>query len=221
MSAFQSLQAKEYKAAWLSFDLADIELGALEENFDISISNDQYNLVFIGRIIRMYQKLFPYRLFLSREGIIKKEECSICGRTVSLRNNCEHEVGKLYMGEMCYRKIVDYEIIAISIVKDPFDKYALIEAEDAKYSYVLLEWLLKHIKHPYDEFKVNITKIKKPEYQNVGRNDSCPCKSGKKYKRCHCNTDDELMDHYVFSFPKYINAKPEPIQYFNGIVVNQ
>lgn len=221
LSAFNSLQTKKYKSAWMLFDEADIELCALEENFDISINNDQYSLIFIGHIIKLYQKLFPYRFFLSREGIIKKEKCSICGATISLRNGCNHKVGKLYMGEMCYREVVDYELIAISIVKDPFDKYALIEVKGSEYSYVLLEWLMKYIKHPYDEFNVSITRVKKPEYQNIGRNDPCPCKSNKKYKYCHCNTEDELMDHYAFSFPKYINAKPEPIQYFNGIEVKK
>jgi len=31
----------------------------------------------------------------------------------------------------------------------------------------------------------NTTNVADPKYQNVGRNDPCPCGSGKKYKKCH------------------------------------
>jgi hypothetical protein len=33
--------------------------------------------------------------------------------------------------------------------------------------------------------------------KNTGRNDSCPCGSGKKYKKCHLN-EDEKMAHEEF-----------------------
>mgnify|MGYP000633460129 FL=1 len=48
--AFRSLQNEEYKNAWLSFDSADIELGMLENNFDITQNEDKYHLGFIVHI---------------------------------------------------------------------------------------------------------------------------------------------------------------------------
>lgn len=41
---FRSLQNEEYKNAWLSFDSADIELGMLENNFDITQNKEPANV---------------------------------------------------------------------------------------------------------------------------------------------------------------------------------
>jgi hypothetical protein len=33
--------------------------------------------------------------------------------------------------------------------------------------------------------------------RKIGRNELCPCGSGKKYKRCHMGKTSELMDHHI------------------------
>lgn len=202
ISAINSLKNKKYEDAWCLFDHADIELGYLEANFDITQNTDKYHMMFIGRMIKEYQKLFPYRCFFSRECVIKAEKCSICGKPISLRNPCGHKVGKLYMGRLCLREVVDMEFKAISIVTDPFDKYAYIKLPDQDYEYGMLETLMFEIDNPYDEFRVETVRELKPEYRNVGRNAPCPCGSGKKYKKCHWGTNDELMDHYSVHISK-------------------
>lgn len=211
--AFRSLQNEEYKNAWLSFDSADIELGMLENNFDITQNEDKYHLGFIERIIKKYQRLFPYHLFLSRESIIKKEQCSICKQEIRIRDKCNHKVGKLYMGELCLREVVDFEFKAFCIVTDPFDKYSVLEIKYMDYNYEVLKWLLKNIENPYDDFSFEETKVKNPLYKNIGRNELCPCGSGKKYKKCNWNTPDEMMDHFIFTFYNNKKAKPEPIKF--------
>ena len=35
-----------------------------------------------------------------------------------------------------------------------------------------------------------------PLYKNIGRNELCPCGSGKKYKKCHWNTPDEMLTRF-------------------------
>ena len=95
VSAVQALKEKKHEDAWLIFDHVDIALSNLESNFDIEQDNDRYHLAFIGRMIKEYQKLFPYHHFLSRESIIKAEKCTICGQPISLRHPCGHKVGKL------------------------------------------------------------------------------------------------------------------------------
>lgn len=195
--AIDDLRTGNYEDAWLTFDDIDIELGDLEKNFDICQENDKYNLSFIGRIIKEYQKLFPYCLFLSRETVIKSEKCSICDQVVSLRHSCGHKVGKLYMGELCGRVVTDIEFKAIAVVTDPFDKYAYIKMEGKEYDYSCLEQLMSIIHNPYDDFHVEITKIKNPKYNNVEKDDTCPCGSNEQYKNCHLGTQEELMNHYI------------------------
>ena len=201
-SAISALKNQEYEKAWRMLDQADIELSYLEQNFDVTQGNDKYHMVFIGRMIKEYQKLFPYCHFISREAVYTTEKCSICGKTISLRNPCGHKVGKLYMGELCLRRRMDMELKALSIVTDPFDKYTYIQLPDHEYDYGMLEMLMAEIDSPYDEFYIETVKVLKPKYKSVERNQLCPCGSGRKYKKCHLGTDDELMDHYQIHFFK-------------------
>lgn len=212
VSAINALKDKKHEDAWLTLDKIDIDISALEENYRIEEDNDKYHLVFISRMIKEYQKLFPYRYFLSRECIIKAEVCSICGQPLSLRHPCGHKVGKLYMGELCLRKVTDMEFKAVCIVTDPFDKYTFIKPEGKEYNYGMLDKLMSEIKNPYDEFYVETVKVKRPEFQNISRKKLCPCGSGKKYKRCHMGKASELMDHYMVHMQK----TNSPMNYFVG-----
>lgn len=214
LSAINALKNGNYENAWNIFDNVDIGLSNLENNYYLSQDNDKFHLVFIGQIIKEYQKLFPYCHFLSRECVIKAEECSICGKPISLRHPCGHKVGKLYMGELCLRKVTDMEFKAVCIVTDPFDKYTYLQIEGKEYNYGMLETLMPEINSPYDEFHIETVKIKKPNYKNVGRNDLCPCGSGKKYKKCHLGTKDELMDHHIVHMQKEIKSFNKTIKTF-------
>ena len=207
LSAFYNMKEKKFADAWLLLDQADIELGSLEENFDIYNGSDSFHLVFIGETIKKYQRLFPYKYFLSRENIIKSEKCSICDQKISLRHPCGHKVGKLYMGELCVRIITECQFVAMSIVTDPFDKYTYLQVEDKEYNYSMVEKLMSEIDTPYDNFDIECKKVLKPEYSKKTRNEKCPCGSGKKYKKCHLGTDDELMDHYMITLHNKVKPR--------------
>lgn len=204
ISAVNSLKSRDYEDAWCTFDRVDIGLSNLENNFDTAQDNDRYHLLFIARMIKEYQKLFPYCHFLSRECVIKAEECTICGKPISLRKPCGHKVGKLYMGELCLRKVTDIELKALCVVTDPFDKYTFLQIPDHEYNYRMLEELMLEIDNPYDEFSIETVKVQRPEFIKVGRNELCPCGSGKKYKKCHQGAPDELMDHHIVHMSKPI-----------------
>ncbi|AKC31923.1 preprotein translocase subunit SecA [Candidatus Pantoea carbekii] len=42
-----------------------------------------------------------------------------------------------------------------------------------------------NFEHQFNDLKINNKKILQPKEKKIGRNDSCPCNSGKKYKQCH------------------------------------
>lgn len=177
----------------------------LREQIDIALSyhrdKDYYDknfaqLQFINYIIKNIKPLFPYKLFSSREMIIKKEVCSICGKTRSIRNDCGHELGKVYMGELCYNIVEDAELKGIAIVENPEDEYTILKIDDKKFNYEVLELLMSGLNSPYDRWNLIKTKIKKDEYKKVGRNEKCPCNSGKKYKKCCLLTGNDFIPHY-------------------------
>lgn len=212
--AFKYLQIEKYEDSWLLLDQVDTEISFLEGNIDCFESIEPYNIPFILTQIKEYQKLFPYRYFLSRESIIKSERCSICNRELSLRNPCNHVPGKLYMGSLCTRVIMDMEFKAMCLVRNSYDKYTFIKIQDQEYDYGMLKKLLTVIKNPYDPFRVEIRKVTKPEFINAKRNSLCPCGSGKKYKHCHNGTSEEIMNHFVVYTEKNVKGKID-IQYFS------
>ena len=195
LKAFSQLKQKDYRNAWNSLDSADINIGFLEENPFVVL--DDYHIPFIGKIIKEYQKLFPYRLFSSREGIIKKEHCSICNKVIRFRHPCGHKIGRVYMGRLCTAMIDEYEPLAIALVTDPFDKYCVLEPEGIEFNYSLLDHIMVSIDSPYNDFSVEVTKRKQQMFLKANRNDLCPCGSGIKYKKCHYGTRDELENHYI------------------------
>lgn len=78
----------------------EIELSFLCDVFDIGNEvHDSYSMVYIKHVVPRFQKLYPYKIFVSREILIQKEICSICGKEVKLRGGCLHQTGKLYMGK--------------------------------------------------------------------------------------------------------------------------
>lgn len=153
-NAFNKIRNKEYEAAWSLLDETDILISQLNNNCDDAWLN-RFDIGFLKQIIPEYQKLFPYHLFSSREGIIKKEVCSICGREFKLRGGCNHRVGKLYMGEICYAEVKEYDLKCIAIVTNPFDKYAVLKFQNQEFNYSILEKAMANIDDPYQRFKVD------------------------------------------------------------------
>lgn len=213
-TAFHYLETGKFEDAWLLFDHVDTDISFLEENVEWFESLEPYNIAFILSQTKEFQKLFPYKYFLSRESLIKEEKCSICGKTRLLRHPCKHIPGKLYMGKLCLRDITKMELKALCIVKNPFDKYTFISIPNHEYNYGMLKKLLTVIKNPYDSFRVVVTKKTKPAYAKAKKQSPCPCGSGKKYKRCHLGTADELMDHYLILTSKCEQGKTDP-SYFS------
>lgn len=96
------------------------------------------------------------------------------------------------------------EFKSIAIVRNPMDKHCVLEPKGEELDYGMLEELTKHITSPYEKIKVDSRMILKPEYQNIGRNQMCPCGSGKKYKKCCLNTDKEKMEHKTIIFNYHV-----------------
>lgn len=184
----------KYDEAWNKLERIEIFLQNLYNNMS-EINFNKFGLDFIRNNVLSLQKLFPYRLFLSRESVITEEKCSICDKIINLRNRCNHKVGKLYMGELCYRIVTKMDLKGVAIVENPEDKYALLKVPGKQYNYHDLEQLKKHLQGPYDGLNVTTTMVKNPQFLKLGRNDICLCGSGKKYKYCCMGTKAELIRH--------------------------
>lgn len=213
LTLYHNVRNRRYTQAYEAMKQTDMQLVTLGKNFDIGDEeNDPYHLVFIRSMLQEYEKIFPYEYFICREQVIKEQKCSICGQVVKLRGGCNHVPGKIYMGEVCMHEITDFTYLGMKAARDPFDKYEYLEpyqSEKMPYNFGILEGLMESLKSPYEYWEVEVVKAKNPEFARVGRNDKCPCGSGKKFKHC-CMNDEEKMyfDHYKI---KLLNDPDEKV----------
>lgn len=205
--AFQNLQAGSYYEAWRTLEQVEIALGFLSRHFRSQLS--RYKLDHIEEYVNKWQGLYPYNLFMSPEILEHEKICNICEQPISIRRTCGHRAGEIYQGEMCYRIVTEAELMGMSLVTDPVQKYSVLFMVDPEtdqqrdhYNYALVEYALQGVTALFDKWEYVMTKERHPHsrYANIGRNELCPCESGEKYKKCCLNETGVLRPHCKFSF---------------------
>lgn len=206
LSLYHNLKNGQYEDAWHYLCEVDTEQSFLfdnKESFDFgNEANDKFGIFYIRNHLKYIEKMYPYEWFTSREEIIREEKCSICSKTISVRHPCGHRPGKLYMGELCLREVTKVDFKGLAIVKDPFDKYAIIKPKDMEYNYGSVKFLADNISDPWEMWYLKESRTIRPDFKKAGRNDKCPCGSGKKYKHCCMGSDKIYMPHYDIILPK-------------------
>lgn len=205
IAAFNLLKDKSYYKAWCQLERIEIDFHNLKRHF--VFNKELFYLWHIERSVKNLQIIFPYRIFASSEILKKKKKCSVCDKEISIRNSCGHVVGEIYNGEMCHRIVTESEVLGISLVENPGNKYSVMFLSDEKtgnqidqYNYDTIDYLFDNINSPYEfwDLEVSQREIDKTYYGKVGRNDLCPCNSGKKFKHCCIKKIGEKYPHYEF-----------------------
>lgn len=209
VEAFQGMQTGQFYSAWGLLERVEIEIDALISHFDWNKNKNRYQLDFIDKHTLKYQSLYPYKYFISPAMLIKEACCSICGQRITLHSDCGHRIGEIYDGEMCAREITKADVLEMSIVTQPVQKYSVLFISDPKtgetvdqYNYSLVKYAARGTRSPFDRWDVEFTTILRPhsEFKDVGRNDLCPCQSGEKYKRCCLGKEGVETPHANFYF---------------------
>jgi hypothetical protein len=207
IEAFHKLKTDKFYEAWCSFERVELELLFLSWHFQDP--DGEFHVPFIARHTSRYQSIFPYKLFMSPELLEEEKTCTICNQVISIRNPCGHRVGEIYNGEMCSRRVTKAKILGMAIVHNPVQKYSvpfLSESSgDGKkdhYNYSVVKYLIQRLESPFHEWEVEWTKRRHPHsrFSHIGRNDPCPCESGKKYKKCCLLEEGVLRPHCQFIF---------------------
>lgn len=202
------LLEKQFYEAWCLMETIEIAVGNLLRNFPGTLNAVKY----ISMMVQQLQSLYPYKVFMSTEILIKERTCSICGKKRTIRHHCGHSPGYVYNGEMCYDTVEAAALEGISLVFDPEHKYAVAFPSDEngrkdQYNYMLLEEVVRFWKDPFMTWHYTTKHIHKSPDEFPGLTDeaTCPCGSGKKYGEC-CKNDPEGVKHVVYSFgPGMVN----------------
>jgi len=95
---------------------------------------------YVERLYALEKLLFPPQMFLSAGVIIRRSTCSICGMEYG---DCEHVVGKAYMGQICARVIEEADLREVSIVPEPANKHCrTLSISDENGTRDLMTWRL-------------------------------------------------------------------------------
>jgi hypothetical protein len=207
ITAYFQMKKEEFYGSWCS--LERVELGLQFLGPHLQDTDDEFHTRFIEKHVFQFQSLFPYKLFMSPEMLEIKKECSICHKVISPRDPCGHRVGEIYDGKLCTREVTEGKVLAIAFVREPVQKYSVPFLFDATggakkdhYNYAAVRYLIRRLSSPFHAWEVIWTKRRHPHsrYTHVGRNDACPCDSGKKYKDCCLLKSGVLRPHLEFVF---------------------
>lgn len=206
--AFNKIKQGEYYKAWCKLEQCELAINALERHYASSV-DDPHHLLYVKEMIIQWQALFPYSVFFSPEILKRKVICSICGAVVKPRSQCGHKKGEIYNGEMCTHIVAECDLISISVVKDPVQKYsvAFLSAKENgepidHYDYSNLKFIADRLESPYHKWIHRITqrKIMRKEVDHLTPDSKCPCLSGNNYGECCVSKSEFLVPHLQIEF---------------------
>jgi hypothetical protein len=206
-----------YYAGWCELERAEINLHFLDSH--LRDARDELGLELIRHQIKSFQGIYPYQLFISPEIWKKEVRCSVCNARVTPRSGCGHRVGEIYVGQLCGRVVTQAQMLAVSLVRVPVQKYSVVYPADPGCSggepnlgaYPSVSYVVDRLESPWDRFHFEWTQTRHPHhlYADVQLTDPCPCIAPNgTYAECCKPTEGVLRPHLVVAFEK----EPPPEQ---------
>ncbi|MBY5524295.1 hypothetical protein HFO62_33825 [Rhizobium leguminosarum] len=193
LEAYRQIRRGVYFKGWCTLEQAELAFARLEDN---PIIPELIPLVERrADLIALWQSTFPYRYFASPGMVLKRWACSICGKHSTPVDPCGHIPNRVYAGELCYRRILDYEPREVSIVTDPVQKYSVLQLD---YDYSVVKYVQDHLTGPFHEWSGEWTHKRHPHKHFTDRplDGLCPCNSKLRYSECCLPTDGVRLPHF-------------------------
>lgn len=198
---FSLLKEKKHYDAWGLLEICEINLSLIIENSNPDFHKEA-RLHFYSEYISNWQSLFPYAIFFSPGMLVGYYTCSICNTKIRPRNSCKHKKKKLYCGEICFHNGHDLEMLEISIVTKPVQKYSVVMKD---YDYTVVNYVVERLNSPFDGWQPIRTRKIYPRnmFNSAMPETTCPCKQGdKKFSEC-CSPKAQIeIPHIDIVFAK-------------------
>lgn len=207
IEVFAQLKRSEFYTAWCQLEQCEIVLKNLRRHHEV-MTDDPHRLGYIDRMIGRWQSLYPYKVFFSPEILKKKILCGICGSTITPRSKCGHEKGNLYNGEFCHHVIAELELLSISAVEHPVQRYSVtfLSNEDGsrhdQYNYDNIKFVVDRVSSPFHEWDSERTfkKILGSSVAHLQSDHPCPCLSGSEFSNCCSGKTELIIPHLEIEF---------------------
>ena len=199
----------DFYKGWCDLDSVENGLFTLLRNPFLDVA--EFEVRELLELTHAWQKTFPYKFFLSPEILYKSVQCGICSANITPWERCQHEVGVVYCGACCHRHIIAAELLSLSIVDDPVQKYSVIHTRDDEngqkiefYNYATVRFVAERVVSPFDGFKVVWIKAFHSHELFCDRptDGPCPCESGRVYSDCCFPKRGVLRPHLHITFEK-------------------
>ncbi|ESX45403.1 SEC-C domain-containing protein [Mesorhizobium sp. C416B] len=193
LEAYRQLRRGHYLDGWCTLEQAELAFARQEDNPFVPEL-----LPYVkqrANLIALWQSTFPYRHFISPGMILKRWACSICGKQSTPVEPCGHTPNRVYAGEFCFRKILEFEPQEMSIVTDPVQKYSVLQLD---YDYSVVRYVLDHLAGPFDEWDGEWTHKRQSHkhFEDRPHEGPCPCGSKLHYSECCLPTDGVRLPHF-------------------------
>jgi hypothetical protein len=208
VGCFEKITKEEYYTAWCELERIEIKLNSLRRNAFYCL--EDFDLGALANLVKNWQSLYPYHVFFSPGYVIKERKCSICGSTGGARFACGHQKGNVYSGRECFGIISKAEILEISLVVDPVQKYSVAFTSDSKgnkidqYDYSIVRFVAQRICAPFDVWDAEWTEAYHPHEMLSDRSldGDCPCGSGRRYQECCSKKPGVVRPHLSIVFER-------------------
>jgi hypothetical protein len=213
IQAFHNIKSQNYREAWEELEKCEIKYGFISNNATEDLLNSS-KLEFIKDKVPKLQSLYPYCMFISPGFKVGYYTCSICDHKVRPRSRCEHKKGKVYNGEVCLHVVHDIEMLEISIVTKPVQKYSVMH-DDSTLDFTLLNSLFKYLNNAFEYWDLDRTTRKFPidRFGSVAESENCPCQSEKTFQDCCIEKEEIEIPHIDFMFSKSLPKESKIITF--------
>lgn len=213
IEAFEKIKSKNYRDAWIDLERCEIDVDSIKRNSgpNFFIKSRCY---FIKSQVSKWQSLYPYCLFLSPGFKVGYHTCSICNHKIRPRSRCSHVKGKIYGGELCVHQMHNVEMLEISLVNKPVQKYSVAH-NDETLDFSLINYLSDLLDNAFEYWEAHWTRMSFPieRFSQVDSDSDCPCKSGKRFEECCINEKEISIPHVNFNFFKEIPDQKAKVRF--------
>ena len=198
VSVFLHIRIADFRKAWNLLEQCEKSIMSLDRHFVESLG--EFAIEHIRVHTLQLQELYHLQWGFSLGILYEEVCCSVCQYKRKLREDCGHEIGEIYDGEICHNIVKKAKILHVSLVDKPAQKYSVIWPDD-EMQFTVLKCLADELLSPWDTWRYHkeIRRCHHPVFESVGSDDSCPCGSDLKYRRC-CIKKDTVPDFPHFRF---------------------
>jgi hypothetical protein len=223
-TSFCLLKNEQFYDVWCALEKCELIIRFLDPHLAV-VGGDRFGVQWMQKAIERFQSLYPYKLFFSPAIVELEKICSVCRARISARVRCGHEVGEIYGGEMCARIVTKGDVLEISLVEQPVQKYSVPFLSDEKtgksrdhYSYAVVKYAVLALPDRFTPWQVKQTTKRYPiaRFRNHNLQSRCPCGSSETFQECCSGKSEVEMPHLQFVFAAEPKNLPREALFLDG-----